>query len=316
VGAPPRSQLVVVFAVLTLIWGTTWAAIRVGLTGIPPFSGVAMRFGIAAVLLLALARLRRIPLGRTARERRLWIVNGLCSFTVSYGAVYWGEQWVPSGLASVLFATFPVFVLLLAHLALPGERMTARTLAGALLAFAGTAVIFSADFEALGGREVRTGSLVLLASPMASAIGSVAVKRWGAGIHPVSLTAVPMALAAAIMGAAAALFERDRTFSFDAASLGALLYLAVMGSAVTFSLYYWLLDHGTATGTSLLAYTIPVVAVAVGILLFDEPLTGRVLAGSAVVVAGVALAAHPRRLRARALPGASDSPTGTGRPRT
>ena len=121
--APSPARILVTFIVLTLIWGTTWAIIRVGLEGIPPFTGVALRFAIAGAVLLVLARRAGIPLGRMRTERRLWIVNAVLSFCVSYGVVYWAEQWLPSGLASVLFATFPLWVALLAHLALPAERL-------------------------------------------------------------------------------------------------------------------------------------------------------------------------------------------------
>ena len=95
-------------AFLTLIWGTTWAAITISLRGFPPFTGVALRFAIAAALLVVYARLAGIPLAPAdRRERRLRILHALLTFCASYGVVFWAEQWVPSGLASVLFATFP-----------------------------------------------------------------------------------------------------------------------------------------------------------------------------------------------------------------
>jgi len=94
-----------VLAVLVLIWGTTWAAIRIGLGGIPPFTGAALRFALASLLLLVIARARGVKLGRQPGEKRLWLANGVLSMAVPYALVYWGEQWVPSGLASVVFAT-------------------------------------------------------------------------------------------------------------------------------------------------------------------------------------------------------------------
>jgi drug/metabolite transporter (DMT)-like permease len=275
---------------LTLVWGTTWAAIRVGLEGIPPFTGVAARFAIASVILLVAARLLHVRLGATRRERALWAVNTLLSFCGSYGIVYWCEQWVPSGLGSVLFATFPLFVAILAHFVLPGERLTRGALAGIVVGFAGVSVIFSEDFALLGGHDVRVAAAIMLASPVLSSMSAVAVKRWGAGIHPVSLAAVPMGATAAIMAVAAFATERERTVRLDAVSVGALVYLAVFGSAVTFSLYYWLMAEVRATRLSLIAYAIPVVAVAVGALFLDEPVTPRMLAGSLLVVLGVAFA--------------------------
>ena len=284
--------MITVALFLVLIWGTTWAAIRIGLRGIPPFTGVALRFAIASVVLLLVAFLARVPLGRDRLERRLWLLNASLTFCASYGIVYWCEQYVPSGLAAVLFATFPLFVALLAHFALPGERLTVRGGAGILVGFAGTAVIYSEDFAALGGAKVALASAVMLASPVVSAVATVAVKRWGKGVHPLSISAVPMALAALLMAGVARATERDLPVTFNPPSVIALLYLALFGSAVSFSLWYWLLSHAAATRVSLISYLNPVVAVGVGVLFLHEPITLRILAGAALVVLGVALAVH------------------------
>jgi drug/metabolite transporter (DMT)-like permease len=287
---PAASRILATVALLTLIWGTTWSVIRVGLEGIPPFTGVALRFAIAAALLGALARRRGVRLGGRPYERRLWWINGLLSFAGSYTIVYWSEQWVPSGLTAVLFATFPLFVALLAAWWLPGERLGARGMAGTVVGFLGVAVIFSEDFSLLGGRQVAIASAVMLLSPFVSAIANVAVKRWGRGIPALSITTVPMAIGAAVAAVFALAFERDRAVVFDVRSVGALLYLAVVGSAVTFTLYYWLLRQMPATRLSLITYAIPVVAVAIGVLVFDEPMTTRTTIGGALVILGVAFA--------------------------
>jgi drug/metabolite transporter (DMT)-like permease len=287
---PSPAIIVLIFVTLTLIWGTTWAAIRISLEGIPPFTGLAIRFAIAAALLLVMMRIFRIRFAGTAGERRIWALNAGLSFCGSYGIVYWAEQYVPSGLTSVLFATFPLFVALLAHVALPGDRLTPSRMAGILIGFAGVAVIFSEDFSRLGGPDVGLAATVMLGSPLVSAVANVAVKRWGAGVHPFSMTAVPMGIAAIVMGVVAALMERGRPIELGVRPVTALLYLAVLGSAVTFSLYYWLLAHVSATRLSLLAFTMPIVAVAFGAAFMDEPITGRTLAGGALVLAGVGIA--------------------------
>lgn len=283
------------FAVVTLIWGSTWAAIRLGLEGIPPFAGVALRFAVASVVLLGLAWARGVPLGRSRVERRLWWVNGLCTFVLTYGLVYWAEQRVPSGLTSVLFATFPLFVALLAQAVLPAERLTARSVVGVVAGFAGVAVIFSEDLAALAEPGAGRAAAVLLVAPLAAAVSNVAVKRWGRGVHPLSLTAVPMGLAAGIMGAASLVFERDRPLVLDAVSVGTVLYLALFGSAVTFYLYFWLLERMEATRLSLVTYLSPVVAVVLGAALFDERITARIVLGGLLVIAGVAVTSTERR---------------------
>jgi drug/metabolite transporter (DMT)-like permease len=275
-----------------VIWGTTWAAIRVGLDDVPPFTGVALRFALAAAVLAVLAAAMRVRLLAGPLERRMWLVHGVFTFTLSYTVTYWAEQFVPSGLASVLFATFPLFVALLAHRFLPGERLGGMARVGVLVGFLGVAVIFSEDFSSLGGRQVLVGSLVMLLSPIAAAIGNVAVKRWGSAIHPLSLNVGGMSLTAVLVGVLAALVERDRTVVFSAPAVGSILYLAIFGSAVTFSLYFWLLRFMTATRLSLIAYVIPVVAVAVGTTMLDEPLTVRIVLGAGLVLSGVGLASR------------------------
>jgi len=281
-------------ALLILIWGTTWAAIRIGLEGIPPLSGVALRFGIAGAFLLSLARFRRIRLGGSPLERRLWWINGVLSFCVSYGVVYWAEQWVPSGLAAVLFSTFPLFVALIAHVWLPEERLDVLSVSGILVGLGGIGTIFSEDLLRLNGSEVALASMLFLISPIASAIANVAVKKWGAGISPISLTAVPMGMTAGIMGALALTFDHGKPFHWTGATIGSLLYLALCGSALTFTLYFWLLQHISATRLSLITYGIPLVAVAVGWMFLGETLSLRTLLGAVLIIGGVGMVVSPR----------------------
>ena len=281
---------------LTFIWGTTWAAITISLRGIPPFTGVALRFAIAAVLLIVYARLMGIPLAPVdRREKRLRVFHALLTFCGSYGVVFWAEQWVPSGLASVLFATFPLLVAAMAHFALPKERMTMPVLAGSVLGLAGIAVIFAEDFDLLGGAMVAVGSVVMLISPVVAAVVSVTVKRWGAGMHPVSFNAVAMVYAAGIMGVVAVITERDRPVAFDFGPVAAMVYMAVAGTAITFPLYFWLLEHMEARQVALIGYGTPVVALLLGVFMMNEPITAHILIGSAMVVVGVAVASHTRK---------------------
>jgi len=290
VSGSSRSLTYAALAVLILIWGTTWAVIRIGLRGLPPFTGVALRFGIAAAVLFATARVTGVKFSRGRRVQLLGAVNAALTFSLSYGVVYWAEQWVPSGLASVLFATFPLMVAVLAHFLLPGERLQVASAVGILVGFLGVVVIFSEDLARLGGQQTARAAWIFLLSPLAAATANVVVKRWGKGIHSLSLTAPPMAATAVIMAVVALAFERGRMLSFDATSVGALLYLSIAGTAVTFFLYFWLLDRLPATRLSLITFAIPVVAVSVGTLVLEEPFTDRMFVGSALVLVGVALA--------------------------
>jgi drug/metabolite transporter (DMT)-like permease len=282
-------------ATMTLLWGTTWGAIRIGLDGMPPLTGISLRFFLAAVLLIPLAaRLGQ----RYPHERAFWLLclaNGLLLFTVSYSVVYWCEQWVPSGLGAVIFATYPLFVMLLAHVALPSERMARRGILAGLVGFLGIAVVFSEDLRGLLGPEAAIGAVVLLISPLVSALAAVSVKRWGAGYPPLPLTVVSMLVGAFSTGVMAWFFEGAQAIDWNPRSIGALLYLAVFGSAVTFGLYFWLLTRFAARSMALIAYGTPVVAVVLGALLLHEPFTIRMALGAILVIAGVAWALREHR---------------------
>ncbi len=296
-GSPGPVVKAATLALLVGIWGTTWAAVRIALRGFPPFTGVALRFVVAAVLLVVAAKAMGTPLAAVnRRDRRLRIVHAVCSFCISYGVVFWCEQWVPSGLAAVLFATFPLIVAVMAHFVLPGERMTLRVMVGTALGFAGIAAIFAEDFDLLGGRSVLVASLVMLVSPFVAAISTVAYKKWGQGIRPVPFTAVAIIYGSVVMGGLAAITERHETIVFERWPVVAILYMAVVGTAITFPLYFWLLEYMPARQLALIGYGTPVVALFLGVLFLDETLTTRTMLGSAMVVTGVAIASHaPRR---------------------
>lgn len=290
-------RVAAVITAMTLIWGSTWAAIRIGLQDIPPFAGVAMRFAVASVLLFVLARVLGIGLGKSRREVVLWWVNGLLVFVATYGIVYWAEQRVPSGLTAVLFATFPLFVALLAQVVLPAERFTLRSAVGIVLGFVGVAVIFSEDLGAIAAPGAPFAAAVVLLGSFSAAVANVSVKRWGKGIHPISLTAVPMAISAVVMGGISLAVERGRPFELTPLATGTVLYLAVLGSAFTFYCYFWLMERMPATKVALTNYGSPVVAVLIGAFVLDEALTARVVVGTLLVISGVGITLSRGALR-------------------
>ncbi len=255
---------------------------------------MALRFAIAGALLLALGRLLKIEPQHGGRLYRLWAIVTLFSFCLSYGIVYWAEQWISSGLTSVLFATFPLFVAVLAHLWLPAEPLDGWQLLGLGVGLAGVLTLFSDDL-ALTGERSALAAFVMLGSPLGAAVSHVLVKKWGSGIHPINLVAVPMLATGVLMGVVAWLVEGGRSFRFDGRTVAMLLYLAVLGSAFTFTVHYWLLERIAATRLSVITLAIPVVAVLVGTVFLGEPLTLRTGAGALLVLSGVGIAAGRSR---------------------
>ncbi|HEV2999728.1 MAG TPA: EamA family transporter, partial [Solirubrobacteraceae bacterium] len=196
-----RSAVWSVYALLVLVWSSTWVSIKIGLEDLPPLFGAGVRFGLAGVLLLAGATLARRSL-RT--DAVLAAVIAVLPFATAYGLIYWAEQHVPSGLAAVLFGVLPLYTALIASVALPDEPLRARLLAGIGIAVAGLALAFNESLE-LGDDElaaVAAGAVVL--SPLASAIGTVSIRRRGAGADALVLNGWAMLAAGALLLASSA----------------------------------------------------------------------------------------------------------------
>ena len=290
-----RTRVIAVFVTLTALWGTTWSAIRIVLQGIPPLAGVSLRFVLAGLVLLGWSRWRGVRFQWNAIEWRLWSVNALLSFMGSYGLVYWAEQRVPSGLASVIFATFPLWVTLLGRWFLPEEKGSSSQYLGVALGFTGTAILFSENLELELGPGALAAAVALLVAPLLSAIASLSMKRWGKGVSPESLSAMPMLLGGLALAPISALTEQGRVWGSAPGPWLATVYLAIFGSALTFPLYFWLLARRSAVSASLVSYTAPVIAVVIGIVAFEERMTTRLAAGALCVLSGVAWALRPVR---------------------
>lgn len=297
------------FGLLAFIWGSTWLVIKIGLADLPPFLAAGLRFALAAGVLAALARARRIPFPRSRREHALLLGVGMTMFWASYGIVYWAEQYIPSGLTAVLFATHPFFTLMLAHVVLAAERITPRKALGVAIGFLGVVLVFRGDLM-LDHPRGATAASVLLLAPLASAIGNVTVKRWGTHLHPFQLSILPMAYGATALLATSLVVEDGARVEWSSIAVGSVLYLAVLGSVVAFVGYYTLLKEVAVTTLNLMSYVYPVVAVVLGYLILGEVLDRLALAGAVFVLAGIAVATwRPGAVRRRASRSTAPPPT-------
>lgn len=284
-----RAGVVAAYAGMCAIWGTTWLAIKVSLHYLPPMTGVGLRFAIAGSLLYAVAAasgalrpVRDVPW-------KLVLVLACFLFGLNYVLTYVAETRLDSGLVAVLFGTLPFFVFAFGH-ALANERTTPRIWFGAVVAFAGVAVISLAG--AIRGSPLF--ALAAVAAAAVSAFGNVYAKRHSH--HDPLLTLPPaMLLAGLAVGALGLTFERPHwDLALKPESLAALLYLAILGSGVAFFLNLWVLHRVAAWIVGLSALIIPVIAVAVGILLGGETFTRRELIGCGLVVLGIWIALSQR----------------------
>jgi drug/metabolite transporter (DMT)-like permease len=277
-----------VWLILCGIWGSTWLFIKLGLADLPPFTFAAIRFVIALAIIFTLIRIRSIPLPRTRADWSLLAVTGILSFGVNYGAVFWSEQHISSGLAALLQATTPAFGLVFAHFHLPGERLSWTRIGGVILGVVGVGVVFSNQL-AVAGRQGLAGCVVLILGSIAVAYSNVLVKAYGRNLNPAVLAAGQMLFGLALLLAVGIALEGNPFhLHWTPMALIALLYLAIVGSVIAFLLYYWLVLNMDVTKSMLIALVTPVVAVILGMIVLNEEFGWRTLAGGAMIILGIA----------------------------
>ncbi|HEX5890370.1 MAG TPA: EamA family transporter [Pyrinomonadaceae bacterium] len=276
-----------VWLILSLIWGSTWLFIKLGLENLPPITFAGIRFVIACAILFVLIRARGIPLPDNRRDWGLLALTGVLSFCLNYGLVFWGEQYISSGLAAVLQATLPAFGLVIAHFHLPGERMTWSKIFGVVLGFFGVAVVFSNQLAIAGGKALA-GSIALVLSALFAAYSNVLVKAYGRKLDPAVLSGGQMFFGLIpLLLIGIPLEGNPFNFHWTPMAVVALLYLAVVGSVIAFMLYYWLVHHVDVTKTMLISLITPVVAVVLGMVVLGEDLSWRTVAGGIMIMVGV-----------------------------
>jgi drug/metabolite transporter (DMT)-like permease len=282
-----KLPVVAAFAALCVIWSSTWLAIKVGLRDLPPISFVAIRFVIAVAVLVAvsLGRVRLLPKQRS--EWALLAFTGVLMFAMNYGLLFWGEQHVSSGLAAVLQATIPIFGMLFAHLLIPSEPLRWQRVAGALLAIGGVALICGRLLDRNGVMAFWAG-LGIVIGGAGAAFSNVLLKQRALELAPAMIAAWQMIFGTIPMLALGAVVEGNPLrFHWSGMALFCLFYLAVIGSALTFLLLYWLLPRMSVTNLQTISLITPAGAVAFGWLLGGETFSLLSLAGGALVLAGV-----------------------------
>ena len=276
-----------VWLVLCGIWGSTWLFIKLGLEDLPPFTFAGIRFVIASTILFSLIAVRRLSLPRKRSDWFLLASTGVLSFSINYGVVFWGEQYVSSGLAALLQATIPVFGLVIAHFYLPGERMTLPRVIGVVMGVTGVAVVFSNQLTVAGPRALA-GSAALVVGSASAAYSNVLVKSRGQNLDPAIIAAAQMLFGLVPLLLIGIRLEGNPLhFHWTGMAIAALFYLAIVGSVIAFLSYYWLVQHMDVTNTMMIALVTPVVAVTLGVVVLHEELNWRTLVGGAMIMFGI-----------------------------
>jgi drug/metabolite transporter (DMT)-like permease len=285
-----RTRLLAAFATVYVVWGSTYLAIAIAIQTLPPFLMAAGRFLVAGGVLYSWARWRGDPAPRPAQW--VWaLLFGVLFFLVGNGAVSWVEQWLPSGLTALIVAMVSVWTALLEWLRPGGARPTGMVLAGIVLGFLGVALLVVPTGSGTGHADLF-GVLLLMGSTLAWALGSVLSRTADLPESTVLVSGMEMLAGGALLFLASLVAGDWGRFALAAVSLKsflAFLYLAIVGSLVTFTCFAWLLKVTSPNKVATAGYVNPMVAVFLGWAFGGETLTGRSLLASLVIVASVVL---------------------------
>jgi len=286
---PARWKILLAFAIIYFVWGSTFLAIRVGVHEVPPLMLAAMRFLAAGLVLFVwmAARGERLP---TRREWGSACLLAFLIFVVDYGLLFWAERKVASGIAAVMLATIPAFTALSEIVILRTQRLTVRLGLALVVGLCGVAVLMSRGLN-LGGAAIDTaGALALIVGAISWSVASALTRKLPLPAAKAMSSGSQMLVGGVMLTLASAAFGEFRGFhpaSVSWAAWFSLLYLIVFGSIIGFTAYVWLLHHQSPTRVGTYAYVNPVVAVIVGYFLGGEALGLRTVLGAALVLVSV-----------------------------
>jgi drug/metabolite transporter (DMT)-like permease len=290
-----RLRVIAAFFAIYFLWGTTFLAIRIAVEELPPLFAAGARFFTAGVVLYVFMRLK----GQSSPTRFQWGnlgVTALVMFVAEYGPLFWAEKYVPSGIVSVLAATIPILTLILEIIILRQKHFRASTVISTLLGFAGVGILM---LPGGGHTFALEPCFAVLAGSVCWSLGSIFNRSLDMPkSRPLTAGATMMLGGGALLVLSAAIGELRPFPHISLRAAGAVLYLVVFGSLLAFTAYVWLLGHMPASRVSSYAYVNPIVAVALGYLLANEPVTIRTLAGTALVLLSVFLILRPAKLPA------------------
>jgi drug/metabolite transporter (DMT)-like permease len=278
----------VAWAVVCVVWGTTYLGIRISLETIPPLLMAAFRWIVAGSLLIAALKVR----GERMPPRRTWpslAVLGLLLLGFGNGAVVWAEQTVPSGLTAVLVAMSPFWMVGIDAIMSDGEALTVRRVMGLIVGFAGIVMLVWPEIHLGGGRAFLAGVMAAQLACLGWAVGSTYGRRRGHEENVLAAAAFEMLFGGFLLLAAGIARGEWRMLAFNLRTSAALAYLTVVGSIAGFSAYAYALKHLPLATVSLYAYVNPIIAVILGTLVLKEPFGVRMVVAAAIVLAGMAL---------------------------
>jgi len=287
-----RFRVALAFGLVYVFWGSTYLGIRIAIERIPPELMTGVRFPIAGIIMLVACALTGRRVAITGREFLQQAIIGALLLSVSNVTLAWAEQYIRTGLASLLVASIPIWFLVLDTWILRGERLAPRGLVGLGLGLVGTVVLLWPKLASSTsrGRMELFASVCLTGSSFVWAVGSVLSRRWQGSVDAFTATGWQMSIGGCLNLVIALLLGEAAKAQWTVRGLGAIGYLVVFGSLVGYTAYIWLLKHVPTSKVGTYAYVNPVIAVFLGWYFLGERVDGYIAAGTAIIIVAVALA--------------------------
>jgi len=282
-----KGKALIAYLIVCVFWGSTYLAIKVGVGELPPFLFAGLRFFIAGVLLLGIARAMGYTLPRRVVDWRTLAIVGLFLLTGGNAFVVWAEQYTPSGVASVFVVTVAIWTAFFDAIVPGGSGdLNWRVVAGLVLGFIGTALLVGASPAEILKADLR-GPLALTFASCSWSIGSVYAKRHPTEVSPYIAASIQMIVGGAVVALFGSALGEWSRWHLTSKGVGAIAYLVVFGSILGYSAYSYALKHASATIVGTYAYVNPVIAVLLGWLLLHEPITARTVVAMSLILVAV-----------------------------
>jgi drug/metabolite transporter (DMT)-like permease len=280
---PARGRYVdlVWLLILGALWGSSYLFIKVAVAEVPPLTLVAARLVLGAAILWVLLRATGQSMPRSRAMWGAFAMMGLLNGAVPYSLIFWGEQYIPSGLAALLQSTMPLFTVLLAHLLANEERMTLAKVAGVVIGFVGVGLLMFSDLQ--------LGQAAIVVSSVSYAGAAIFARSRLRGQPALVSTTGQLTMGALFILPLSLVVDRPFHVSPSAAAVGSWLGLTLLGTVVAYVIYYALIERTSATFVSTVTYIVPVNGLILGALVLSEPLTGTLLVSLGLILVGVLL---------------------------
>ena len=284
-----------IFLALGFFWGSSYLFIKLAVGSFGTFTLVAVRLLFGAGLLWTVVVLSRVELPRQPRMYGHLAVMATINIAIPFALITWAERSVDSSIAAILTAAVPLFVILLAPFFLPDEPIRVNGLAGLVVGFVGVVILAGRDLSGSGGELL--GAIALIGAALSYACGAIYARRNVRGLRPMVPAVFQVSFAFVIMTTMAFLFEHPLASTPDATAIFSIVWLGLLGSGLAYLCFFRLLGPWGATRLTMVSYVIPVVGIVLGFTILQETIDGRVVLGTALILAGIGLvnSSHGRR---------------------